>query len=116
MPKNVVILGCGRSGTSIFGELFEALPQYSYLSEPYFGDLLEFDFQSPAAVKIPRESKQFPAPAGQTFPVDALIKVMPTIPIFFWQVRHPLDAIASLKIGISKSFAHRSCISRGPFT
>ena len=32
--KNVLILGCGRSGTSIFGELFESLPGFSYLSEP----------------------------------------------------------------------------------
>jgi hypothetical protein len=35
---NAVVLGCGRSGTSIFGELFEALPGFTYLSEPLLSE------------------------------------------------------------------------------
>ena len=38
-PANVAILGCGRSGTSIFGELFEAIPGYTYYSEPFLADV-----------------------------------------------------------------------------
>lgn len=106
MPKHVVILGCGRSGTSIFGELFETLPEYTYLSEPDFDDLLGFDFQSPLAVKVPRESDTFPAPTGLSIPIDVLTSAMPERPIFFWQVRHPLDAIASLRVGISNNWGH----------
>ena len=49
---HVVILGCGRSGTSIFGELFEHLEPYTYFSEPFFAELLEFDFSRPIAVKV----------------------------------------------------------------
>ena len=36
---HVLILGCGRSGTSIFGELLEHLAPYTYYSEPAFADL-----------------------------------------------------------------------------
>ena len=106
MPKHVVILGCGRSGTSIFGELFEALPEYTYLSEPAFDDLLGFDFRSPLAVKVPRESDAFPAPIGLSIPIEVLINAMPDHPAFFWQVRHPQDAIASLRAGISYNWGH----------
>lgn len=106
MPKHVVILGCGRSGTSIFGELFESLPEYTYLSEPDFDDLLGFDFRSPLAVKVPRESDTFPPPIGLSIPIEALTNAMPEHPVFFWQVRHPLDAIASLRVGISHNWGH----------
>lgn len=34
-PANAAVLGCGRSGTSIFGELFAALPGFRYWSEPF---------------------------------------------------------------------------------
>lgn len=106
MPKNVVILGCGRSGTSIFGELFEALPEYTYLSEPEFGELLENNSQPPLAVKVPRQSEDYVAPIGLSFPIETLVKAWSEEPIFFWQVRHPLDAIASLKAGISNNWGH----------
>lgn len=39
MNANVAILGCGRSGTSIFGELFEAFPGYRYWSEPHLAEV-----------------------------------------------------------------------------
>jgi hypothetical protein len=50
---HVVILGCGRSGTSIFGELFEHLAPYTYYSEPSFAELMEFDFE--AMIQSPRQ-------------------------------------------------------------
>ena len=106
LSKHVVILGCGRSGTSIFGELFETLPGYTYLSEPHFGELLKNSFQAPNAVKVPRESEDHIAPVGLSFPIEQLLEAMPEPPVFFWQVRHPLDAIASLRVGISHNWGH----------
>ena len=49
-PAHVVILGCGRSGTSIFGELFEHLEPYTYASEPLYGAMWQADWtrQRPA--------------------------------------------------------------------
>ena len=106
MPKHVLILGCGRSGTSIFGELFETLPEYKYLSEPAFDELLREDFGFPIAAKVPRESVDFPAPAGLSFPLAVLFDLLDHTPVIFWIVRHPLDAISSLRVGISKNWGH----------
>jgi len=39
---NAVVLGCGRSGTSIFGELFAALPGFRYWSARRHGYDLRF--------------------------------------------------------------------------
>ena len=55
-PANAAVLGCGRSGTSIFGELFAALPGFRYWSEPFLADLPTGgppDHES-WAVKVPR--------------------------------------------------------------
>ena len=105
MPKrgihHVIILGCGRSGTSIFGELFEDLKPYKYYSEPYFDELLKSDFARPVAVKVPRESPGYPPTLGLSFPLDILLQKIPDPKIIYWQVRHPLDTICSLKVGIS---------------
>lgn len=103
--SNVIILGCGRSGTSIFGELFQHLPFYKYYSEPPFEEVMEFDFHMPIAIKVPRGTKAYPADPGLSFPLAALLKVMPR-PKIYWQVRHPLDTICSLKIGISRNWGH----------
>ncbi len=103
--KHLLILGCGRSGTSIFGELFEHLPNYTYHSEPYFATLADFDYQQPIAIKVPKESPEYPPDAGLSFPLNALFELIPSL-VIFWQVRHPLDTICSLKVGISKNWGH----------
>lgn len=104
-PANVVILGCGRSGTSIFGELFYHLPPYRYYSEPVYQMLIDMDRTSPVAVKVPRSDPGYPPSQGLSVPLDHLNKIM-SKPIIFWQVRHPLDTICSLKVGISKNWGH----------
>ncbi len=101
----VMILGCGRSGTSIFGELFDGLAGYTYESEPPFSSVKSADFSAPLAFKVPRESKKYPAQPGLSFPLDALFRVAPNVR-FFWIVRHPLDAICSLKVGIANNWGH----------
>ncbi len=104
-PPPVMILGCGRSGTSIFGELFESLAEYNYRSEPPFVDVMNADYSVPLAFKVPRESDAFGADPGLSFPLVELQKHAPEMK-FFWIVRHPLDAICSLRIGISKEWGH----------
>lgn len=106
MLQHVLILGSGRSGTSIFGELFEHLPCYMYLSEPGFDDLLDTPHDSPLAVKVPRRSERYPCTPGLSFPLEMLPRVFrPTLKIF-WIVRHPLDVIASLRVGIARNWGH----------
>ncbi len=118
--KHVLILGCGRSGTSIFGELFQHLPTYHYYSEPSFKEVLELDavqqnvvqlttsvtgVAQSIAVKVPRESEGFPPDTGLSFPLSTLTEILFPLQIF-WQVRHPLDTICSLKVGISRNWGH----------
>ncbi|RMG66278.1 MAG: hypothetical protein D6722_15240 [Bacteroidetes bacterium] len=102
--KNTLLLGCGRSGTSIFGELFATMPDYTYRSEPDFEALAGLN--PPFAVKVPRESAAYPPDAGLSFPVWALEEMLPAPRQLFWIVRHPLDAIASLRVGISRNWGH----------
>jgi hypothetical protein len=104
-PAHVMILGCGRSGTSIFGELFEGLADYRYLSEPAFEDLLATGFTQPTACKVPRESDAYPAPPGLSFPLETYLGEASGAKIF-WIVRHPLDAVCSLRIGIERDWGH----------
>lgn len=101
-----MILGCGRSGTSIFGELFETLSLYSYFSEPLFGRYLESDFRRPVAVKVPEEDPQYESTPGLSFPLETLLAEVPSPKRFYWAVRHPLDAICSLRPGISNNWGH----------
>jgi hypothetical protein len=101
----VMILGCGRSGTSIFGELFDGLADYAYISEPPFADVIATDFSRSWAFKVPHESAPFPAEPGLSFPLDRMLAVAPAMR-FFWIVRHPLDAISSLRIGIAQNWGH----------
>jgi Sulfotransferase family len=102
----VMILGCGRSGTSIFGELFEHIPVYEYRSEPPFEDVMAADYGRPQAFKVPRDSDRFGAPQpGLSFPLGVMRDARPDMR-FFWIVRHPLDAISSLRIGIAKDWGH----------
>ena len=105
-PHHVIILGCGRSGTSIFGELFEHLPDYTYYSEPPFAALATLDYSSPVAVKVPKESAGFPPPPGLSFPLAQLLATVPEPRTIYWQIRHPLDTICSLRVGIARDWGH----------
>jgi hypothetical protein len=104
--SHVIILGCGRSGTSIFGEFFEDLLPYAYFSEPSFDDLIHFNFSQPTAIKVPKESSDYPPTLGLSFPLETLLNVIPDPKILYWQVRHPLDAICSLRVGIANNWGH----------
>lgn len=106
MPGHVVILGCGRSGTSIFGELFDHLAGYTYHSEPLFATMLAFDFSTPIAVKVPKESAGYAPTPGLSFPLGQMVSDIPDPKRFYWQVRHPLDTICSLRVGIAKNWGH----------
>lgn len=103
---HAIILGCGRSGTSIFGELFEHLPEYTYYSEPPFADLLIYNYASPVAAKVPKESPGFASSPGLSFPWETLLATVPEPRTIFWQVRHPLDTICSLRVGIANNWGH----------
>ncbi len=99
-----MILGCGRSGTSIFGELFEGLDGYTYFSEPDFDEILD-RYGSGIAVKVPTESKTYICDPGLSISLQELLRVAPDVQIF-WIVRHPLDAVCSLRVGISQNWGH----------
>ena len=103
---HVLILGCGRSGTSIFGELFEHLPPYQYRSEPAFAEVMQMDFSTPIALKVPKESPDFAPDPGLSFPIDLFLKKAGQALQCYWIVRHPLDTIYSLKVGISRNWGH----------
>ena len=106
---HVVILGCGRSGTSIFGELFESLPSYrnSYRFEPAFDELRAIDFKSgPVAIKVPKRPAGQRMTPGLPFLLEDLLAIVPEPRVIFWQVRHPLDAICSLRPGITADWSH----------
>ena len=104
-PSPVMILGCGRSGTSIFGELFEHLEDYSYRSEPPFAEVIAADFSTPLAFKVPHQSEGLEPDPGLSFPLAAMRRRAPDMR-FFWIVRHPLDAVCSLRIGIEQDWGH----------
>lgn len=105
-PNHVCILGCGRSGTSIFGELFQSVPGYSYYSEPLLSEVSGLDFSNPLAIKVPRPDTGAHTSMGLPFLWPQFLELFPTPPVIFWQVRHPLDTICSLKVGIAKNWGH----------
>lgn len=104
-PPPVMILGCGRSGTSIFGELFNYLGDYTYKSEPPFADVVDADYAVPQAFKVPHESPGHVPDTGLSFPLATLLNTAPNMKLF-WIVRHPLDAVSSLRVGISQDWGH----------
>lgn len=106
MSSHVCILGCGRSGTSIFGELFDHLPEYTYFSEPPFADLPNFDYSQPIAIKVPTPTPGILSDPGLPFQWEEFLSKFPEPRILYWQVRHPLDTICSLRVGISKNWGH----------
>ncbi|MEM8527715.1 MAG: hypothetical protein AAGG68_23940 [Bacteroidota bacterium] len=103
---HVIILGCGRSGTSIFGEFFDHLPEYQYYSEPSYERLKELDFSQPTAIKVPKSHPDFKSTKGLSFPLNDLIQTIDKPIQWYWQVRHPLDTICSLRVGIAKNWGH----------
>ena len=107
-PTSAVVLGCGRSGTSIFGELFAALPGFRYWSEPFLADLPPGGPPEGGAwaVKVPRTAPDDDPPVGLSTSMDALQAALPAPRVLFWQVRHPLDAICSLRVGIADGWGH----------
>jgi hypothetical protein len=105
-PSHVLVLGCGRSGTSIFGELFEALPGFTYSSEPDLTDLPVLAPGERLAVKVPRERPESHPPPGLPVALPELFSALPEPLVVFWQVRHPLDAVCSLRVGISQDWGH----------
>jgi len=100
-----MVLGCGRSGTSIFGELFEAMPEFEYHSEPDFESWLHRARLVRTAVKVPVASPGYPPDGGLSFPLNVVDRDHPGTQIF-WIVRHPLDAISSLRVGIADGWGH----------
>ena len=105
-PAHVLILGCGRSGTSIFGELFDHLSDYQYYSEPSYQMIKELDFTIPTAIKVPKSHPDFPPTTGLSFPLKDLLETIPQPIKWYWQIRHPLDTICSLRVGIAKNWGH----------
>lgn len=106
MSHHILILGCGRSGTSIFGEFFQHLSGYTYYSEPAYTDLKQYDYSQPIAIKVPTESARYSPTEGLSFPIKDLLQTIPKPLTIFWQIRHPLDTICSLKVGIAKKWGH----------
>lgn len=107
MSANVVILGCGRSGTSIFGELFENLPSYRYYFEPQFDELRTIDFNAgPVAMKVPKLPAGRQMTPGLPFLLEDLLLTVPEPRVIYWQIRHPLDAVCSLRPGIGENWSH----------
>ena len=105
---NAVVLGCGRSGTSIFVELFAALPGFRYWSEPFLADLPPSGPPDGEAwaVKVPRTAFGDDPPVGLSTSMAALGSVIPAPRVVFWQIRHPHDAICSLRVGIADGWGH----------
>lgn len=103
---HAVVLGCGRSGTSILGELLASLPGYSYYSEPPFEELAGYDYAAPVAIKVPKPAAGRDSSPGLPFLVTELLAVMPEPREIFWLVRHPLDAICSLRVGVAQDWGH----------
>ena len=100
-----MVLGCGRSGTSIFGELFQAIEGYAYASEPPFHAVLDADYSRPQAFKVPREPLDRAPTPGLSVPLGLLRDRVPRM-VYFWIVRHPLDTICSLRVGIAQNWGH----------
>ena len=106
MAANALILGCGHSGTSIFGELFASFPGFRYFSEPLLSDLVGIVGDGPVAAKVPRQAESASPPSGCSVELADVVAVLAGRLVVFWQVRHPLDAVCSLRVGIAQGWAH----------
>ena len=54
---------------------------------------------------MPTASVQYSPDPGLSFPLTALLEHQPST-VIFWIVRHPLDAISSLRVGIADNGGH----------
>lgn len=104
--SHAIVLGCGRSGTSLLGELFAGLPGYTYYSEPPFEDLAGYDYGAPVAIKVPKPAARRDSSPGFPFLLAESRAAVPEPREIFWRLRHPLDAICSLRVGISQDWGH----------
>ncbi len=104
--KHALVLGCGRSGTSILGEFFLALSTFSYFSEIGMDEVMKMTTDGSLAFKVPRSSDRYPPEAGLSFELSTMLEKLQNDVQIFWIVRHPLDTICSLKVGISKNWGH----------
>ena len=111
--QNVLILGCGRSGTSILGEFFEKAPGYRYLYQPRLvpGTYAAALGESPGAIavnrpRVARESHESQLTPGLPFHWPTLWDAFPSPKVVIWIVRHPFDAVCSLRPGISSDWDH----------
>ncbi|ARQ00962.1 hypothetical protein CAK95_19090 [Pseudorhodoplanes sinuspersici] len=89
--------------------MFESLPSYRgrYRFEPAFDDLRTIDFKAgPVAIKVPKRSSGERMTPGLPFLLEDLLAIVPEPRVIFWQVRHPLDAICSLRPGITADWSH----------
>lgn len=102
----VIIQGCGRSGTSILGELFEHLPLFEYYFEPHLEDLDNeiLKGQQNIAIKVPKGGGVLTS--GLACNMDKLINLIGDDYKLLWIVRNPLDTICSLKPGIEDGWSH----------
>lgn len=99
LASNALILGCPRSGTSIMGELFQHLPGWKYRYEGN-SDLKALDSTEPLVWKNPKQSNKVPGLTVNPVELEALKRV----PKVIWVVRHPLDAVLSLKTPIANGW------------
>ncbi|MBJ22919.1 MAG: hypothetical protein CL933_26210 [Deltaproteobacteria bacterium] len=98
-----MIRGCGRSGTSIFGELFDGLRPYRYASEPPFEELASKS--GSFAVKVPVEFDGYPTDPGLSFPLDVLLADHPDI-VLLWVRASSARRFSSLRVGIAQNWSH----------
>ncbi|WP_235296400.1 sulfotransferase domain-containing protein [Portibacter marinus] len=104
--NHALVLGCGRSGTSIFGELFQDIGGFKYYSEPDMDLIMNLEISNHIAIKVPRETAKYPGKNGLSFPLDEFLDKFDHDVQVFWIVRNPLDTICSLKVGIARNWGH----------
>ncbi|GJM30576.1 MAG: hypothetical protein DHS20C17_32110 [Cyclobacteriaceae bacterium] len=86
--------------------MFQSIPGYQYYSEPEWPDFKNIDFTNTVAIKVPRVAPGTDPSSGLPFDLEQFYNHFPPSGIIFWQVRHPLDTVCSLRVGIAKSWGH----------
>lgn len=102
--SNIIILGSGRSGTSILGELFGYLPAFNYLFEPLLEDIPNHPNDKRICIKVPKGGKSLTK--GLACDMDELVNILGKNTKIIWIIRNPLDTICSLKPGIEDNWNH----------
>lgn len=103
----VIILGCGRSGTSIIGEVFEHLTEFDYLFESHFHEIRDQVKEGKPqrlAIKVPKGGMHLSP--GLACDMDELLAILNARIKIVWIVRNPLDTVCSLKPGIELGWRH----------